>query len=218
MLFRSGPMRVCGVDGCPDGWVVATLTTLHVVGSLDDLVGQYDLVGIDMPIGMSMDGRRQCDTEARKRLKKRACTVFPVPPRPLVHLLDYATANAESKQRFGRGIPRQSFAIWPKIRELDLLARSHPSLFVEVHPECSFAKMTGEIPPTKHREPGKNFRRRAVAEHFGSVPPSPRGAKDDDVLDAYAVLWSALRVAAGCFDPLGDGAVDSAGLLMRIAV
>ena len=46
----------------------------------------------------------------------------------------------------------------------------------------------------------------------------PRANDHFNVLDAYAVLWSALRVAAGCFDPLGDGAVDSAGLLMRIAV
>jgi len=189
-----------------------------VVSNLLDLLPRFDLIGIDMPIGMSIDGRRACDTAARKTLSLRSSTVFPVPPRSLVHLTDYAEANLLSKSQFGRGVPRQSFAIWPKIRELDELARSHPGRFIEIHPECSFTEMSGEVPPTKHGEPGKKFREKVLREHFGSVSTDLDGAKRDDVLDAHAVLWSALRFSNGTHRTLGDGSLDACGLPMRIVV
>lgn len=218
MQERSSTLRVCGVDGCRDGWVVASLSGLQVVKQLDDLLADFDLIGIDMPIGLSPDGPRACDAAARKALPGRASTIFSTPPRSLVGITDYAAANTESKQRFGRGVSRQSFAIWPKIRELDVLVRRDPSRFVEIHPECAFTWMSGSVPPTKHGEPGKYFRREALQRAFGSVSTALRGAKPDDVLDAYAVLWSALRYSDGVHHALGDGAVDECGLPMRIVV
>jgi hypothetical protein len=212
------PSRVCGVDGCRGGWVAASPHGIEVVSSLLDLLPRFDLIGIDMPIGMSVDGRRACDTAARKALSTRSSTVFPVPPRSLVHLTDYAEANRLSKSQFGRGVSRQSFAIWPKIRELDEIARSNPGCLVEIHPECSFTEMSGEVPPTKHGEPGKKFREKVLRDHFGSIPADVRGAKRDDVLDAHAVLWSALRFANNTHRTLGDGSLDACGLPMRIVV
>lgn len=189
-----------------------------MVRTLLELLPRFDLIGIDMPIGMSDDGRRLCDTAARKALSHRSSTVFPVPPRSLVGLTDYVAANLESKERFGRGIPKQAFAIWPKIREVDAVARRFPSRLVEIHPECSFAEMAGEIPPSKHSEAGKKFREKVLGEHFSEVVTTLAGAKPDDVLDAQAVLWSARRFAVGAHRTLGDGAPDACGLPMRIVV
>lgn len=218
MTQRHDTPRVCGVDGCRAGWVVATTSTLQVVRTLDELLDAFDIIGIDMPIGLSEAGTRSCDTEARKALPGRGSTVFPAPPRPLLHLTDYALANSESRRLFGKGVSRQAFAIWPKIRELDEVARRDPGRFLEIHPECSFSKMTGTVPPTKHGEPGKKFRVEALQRAFGDVPRSLRGAKPDDVLDAYAVLWSALRYSRHEHESLGDDPVDSFGLLPRIIV
>lgn len=142
--------------------------------------------------------------------------MFPAPPRPLLHHTDYATANAESRRIFGRGISRQAFAIWPKVRELDEIARRVPGRFVEIHPECSFTEMTGTVPPSKHGEPGKKFRREALERAFGEVATSLRGAKPDDVLDAYAVFWSALRFARGEHRVIGSDPDDACGLPIRI--
>lgn len=189
-----------------------------MVRSLLELLPRFDIIGIDMPIGMSDDGRRLCDTDARKALSHRSSTVFPVPPRSLVGLTDYATANQESKDRFGRGVPRQSFAIWPKIREVDVIARQFPTRLIEIHPECSFAAMAGELPPSKHSDVGKKFREKVLRDHFGMVVTTLAGAKPDDVLDAQAVFWSARRFAVGDHRTLGDGALDACGLPMRIVV
>ncbi len=208
--------RVCGVDGCPGGWVVADAAGCRVVPDLSAIADRYDLIGIDMPIGLSGDGVRLCDREARKALFHRASTVFSPPPRPLLHLADYTVANAESRRQFGRGISKQSFMIWPKIRELDVLARAYPDRFVEVHPECSFARMAGEPLPTKHSDAGKNSRKKILEKVVGTVPAAPRGARIDDVLDAHAVLWSALRFLRNEHATYGDGALDAVGLPMRI--
>jgi len=211
-------VRVCGVDGCRGGWVVASANGEFVTQDLAHLIPMFDVIGIDMPIGMSADGRRACDTEARKALPSRGSTVFPVPPRSLIDINDYARANQESKERFGRGVPRQAFAIWPRIRLLDVLAQRYPSRFVEVHPECSFARMAGRVLPTKHGEAGKNIRKKILEKHLGRACAALEGAKTDDVLDAQAVLWSALRFVRGVHETLGDGSVDECGLPMRIVV
>lgn len=208
--------RICGIDGCRSGWVVASADGVRVVPALAEVMAEFDIVGIDMPIGLSDDGHRECDAMARKLLKKRACTVFPAPPRDLVHLDDYPTANRESRARFGRGVPRQAHALWPKIRELDVVVRANPGRFVEIHPECSFLEMTGELPPSKQSEPGKNFREIALRSTLGHLPERPGGAKWDDVLDAYAVLWSARRYASGRHRSLGDGSLDRCGIAMVI--
>ena len=50
---------------------------------------------------------------------------------------------------------------------------------------------------------------------FGPVAPL-RGARFDDVLDAYAVLWTTERFARGEHVSFGDGARDERGILMRI--
>lgn len=198
--------------------MVASPQGVEVVRTLLELLPRFDIIGIDMPIGMSGDGRRLCDTEARKALSHRSSTVFPVPPRSLVHHTDYATANQESKDRFGRGIPKQAFAIWPKIREVDTVACLFPLRLVEIHPECSFAAMAGELLPSKRSDAGKKFREKVLREHFAEVATTLPGAKPDDVLDAQAVLWSAQRFAAGTHRTLGDGATDACGLPMRIIV
>lgn len=209
-------LRVCGIDGCRSGWVVASTEGVTVVRSLPEVLGEFDLIGIDMPLGLSESGFRDCDAEARKLLKKRACTVFPAPPRSLVHVDDYHAANLESRRRFGRGVPRQAHALWPKIREVDAVARAHPGRLVEIHPECSFVELTGVVPPSKHSEPGKIFRETALREAFGRLPERPSGAKWDDVLDAQVVLWSARRYAIGAHRSLGDGSLDGCGIAMRI--
>ena len=58
--------RVAGVDGCRTGWVVASLDGCRVVERLDDSAGDFDVIGVDMPIGLPVTGPRRCDVDARK--------------------------------------------------------------------------------------------------------------------------------------------------------
>jgi predicted RNase H-like nuclease len=216
-------MTVVGVDGCRGGWVVARRDGVAVAARLAALVADANIVtiGVDMPIGLPTTWSRSADREARQLLGwPRSSSVFPTPPRVLLDETTYAAANARSWAELGQGLPRQTFHLFERIRELDELAGRQPDAtgrLVEIHPECSFRVMAGEPLPSKHTVDGLRLRRDLLLPEFGAVVDQrPRGAVVDDVLDAYAVLWSAERFARGDHVTLGDGSVDALGLPMRI--
>lgn len=86
----------------------------------------------------------------------------------------------------------------------------------EVHPEVSLALLAGA--PMAHRKTTPEGRAERMAALGLSAVPRVSGAAADDVLDAYAVRWTALRVARADERRLGDGAVDTRGLRMEIVV
>ena len=98
-------MAVLGVDGWRGGWVGALLEGRAVsLLALPDVaavlaVPDVELIGIDMPIGLSEDGVRACDVLAAKRLHGLggAGSVFPTPVRAVLATDDYAEARALSR-------------------------------------------------------------------------------------------------------------------------
>ena len=219
---RESGLDCAGVDGCSAGWVVATRAGIHVETSIGRVIDMYSVVGIDMPIGLPTDETRYSDGEARKYLGTRHSTVFPTPARICLSASNHADACAHSRAACGKAMSVQAWNLVGKIREVDMhVSPALEDRVCEVHPECSFAAMNGHQPLTsKHRAEGLMQRNALITQHFGTVPPTPRGARPDDVLDAYAVLWSVERFAAGRHFtfPSGGGQRDERGLLMRIVV
>ena len=74
----------------------------------------------------------------------------------------------------------------------------------------------GESLPSKKTTHGQVLRRQLLAEHFDVPAAAPRGAAPDDMLDAYAVLWSVRRFQRGVHTLFGDGQRDARGVEMRI--
>jgi predicted RNase H-like nuclease len=206
---------VAGVDGCPAGWIVATEQDLRVLPELHR--GMACVVGVDMPIGLPAMSSRACDLEARAFLGPRRSSVFPTPARACLGTRDYAAALVASRHAVGVGLSKQSYFLLPKIRQLDQLVGPGDDGFIEVHPECAFLVMNELEPLAPKKSPAGSSRRaellRAV---FGALPATPRGARLDDVLDAYAVLWSTRRFVDGEHRTFGDGSTDERGLPMRI--
>jgi predicted RNase H-like nuclease len=210
---------IAGVDGCRTGWVVATVDGARVVPSFATIADEFALIGVDMPIGLPDSWGRDADRAARAYIRPRGVCVFPTPPRGLLHHLEYRDANDASKAQFGAGLTRQTFNLLPKIREVDAaIEPESQQRFVEVHPECSFRALTGSVLAPKRTALGREQRRHALEAIFGPVELRLAGARPDDVLDAYAVLWTALRHQRGESEVLGGGDVDGRGLIMRIVV
>jgi predicted RNase H-like nuclease len=228
-------MSVAGVDGCRGGWL-AVLATVHdgrglcvqdVVicgsfGQLLDLTGACSAVSIDIPIGLSDDGRRAADFQARRMIGRRRSSVFPPPARALVGCCDYASANALSRRISGRGFSRQSFNILDKIRDAD--GGITPSLqrrVVESHPEVSFCALNAGacLQHTKRSVAGREERCRLLSgifDDFARLRP-PQGAAWDDLYDACVLAWTAARLAAGCESHLpAQPEFDPRGLRMEI--
>ena len=228
-------MRLAGIDGCKGGWVA-------VVAGADDAPGSAvavfaptvtalfqaegpDFAVIDMPVGfVSGPAPRDVEPALRARLPGKASSVFSTPCRQALAASDYAEACAVNAQHLGRKLSRQSFGIFPKMRELDAaLAVIGQGRLREGHPELSFALMAGQPVRSAKRNPEGRAARMALLSAAGFRPEallaSRKGSlcQPDDVLDAAALLWTARRHARAhhiTIPPTPQR--DSAGLEMSV--
>lgn len=226
---------VVGIDGCPSAWFAILMDTetkgtrFEVVGDLADFYERHrpEVVAIDIPIGLTDSGARECDVQARRMLKPRGSCVFPAPIRSALQAPDRGSAHAISVSVQGKGVPAQAFGIYPKVREVDELLQARAELrdvFFEVHPELSFwAWNEGQVVlHPKKSALGFMHRLGLVQEVFGEKAfDSPRAmftrkrVSDDDILDAYAALWTATRIREGRANQCpGEIVLDSKGLPM----
>lgn len=204
-------MSWVGVDGCKAGWFFIALgDSGHTSGVVPDastlleLHSSAELILIDIPIGLRSEGKmeRLCDLEARKVLgPKRSSSVFPAPSRPALSCTTYEEANSLNRGLTGRGLSKQSWAIAPKILEVDLLLRERPEargVFREVHPEICFWALAGGVSMQHNKKTDAGVEERfevlravfprtdlVVSETGQSLPP---GVGRDDLLDALCCV------------------------------
>jgi predicted RNase H-like nuclease len=220
---------VLGVDGWRGRWVGAQLdgrtVTLLALADVAAVLAVPDVavVGIDMPIGLSEDGVRACDVEARRRLGRAGSSVFATPVRAVLAAGNYAEARALSRAATDppRAPSAQAFQLVTAIRALDE-ALGDPPLehVVEVHPELSFRALDAAVGDRKGSARGTVQRLRAlrtVMDVEEALGDAPAGIPMVDALDACAAAWSAQRIAAGTAESVGDGTRDARGRPMRIS-
>jgi len=231
---------VGGLDGCPGGWVLATVSldaarpdfNVSVLRSLDPvgaglIAGRMVCAAIDIPIGLADRDPRPCDVAARRLLGPRRSSIFPAPVRSVLSAHSYADACALSRRACGKAISKQLYNILDKIRAVDALQspRLQDQLF-EMGPELSFAQLIGHpMPANKRTVEGRAARAAALTSPTGFGEPmreildapAPAGAKRDDVIDALIGAWTARRYVAGLHIRLG-GETDETGLRMEIIV
>lgn len=166
------------------------------------------VIGIDIPIGLPTARTRRADVEARAFVGPRSSTVFNAPHRDVLQAPSYAAARKLSLTTYGIGVSSQAYrGLRSKILEVDALVRTDSRLF-EIHPEVSFRFMAGQpLPHSKKSWNGLMLRRRllrSVGIEVGDELGRAGGVAPDDVLDAAAVAWSALRIATGAAGSFPD--------------
>ena len=210
---RDEPLsvRICGSFG----GILAELA--------DDAVVAVDMP-IGLP-AFTRHGGRGPEALVRPVLGQRQSSVFSIPSRATVYAADedfstierwyeaHRLASAVARQTSDppRGVSIQAFGIFSKIRELDRLMRMRPELrlrVVESHPEVAFWRLNGEqamalpkkikgcVNPAGMEERKALLSANGLERAFLDTPP-PRGAGDDDFLDAAAMLLIAARHARG---------------------
>ena len=207
--------HLIGADGCRGGWITAERIgrefTWSRIERLEVLFERADMpavVAVDAPIGLVERGTRECDLAARRALGPRRSSVFPAPLRPLLETTSYAEASRLRERIEGKRISRQTWGILPKIRELDDLLRANPAARAvtrEVHPELSFLKLNRERPlQANKRKPEGRVERLALLRRWcgdaverALADRRRLACAPDDVLDAFAALWTAERIARG---------------------
>lgn len=233
--YTASMPKLAGIDGCPAGWICIEqdadgVLTSRILSRFDDIrLTSPDIVCIDIPIGLTDCGPRACDQQVRKQLGKRGSSVFPAPIRDALIAPSYLAACEISRSIQGKGVSKQAFMIYEKVRDVDQALCEDEALrqsVFEVHPELSFYAMNQDRPMDlpKRDKDGAAARQQLIAEHFG--PDAYHSIRsrhyrtavaDDDICDAFAALWTAQRIAQGKAICIPDPApVDSQGLPMCI--
>ncbi len=207
-------VNVLGVDGARAGWVGVLWdgATPRAVfdtglGALCDQAATLagaDLatVAVDMPIELTHGEARRCDDEARPLLGPRRSSLFSPPAPAALDFEDYASANAWSKATLGRGISKQAWMLVPKIREVRELAALGQLPLYETFPELAFRAMNGDEPLSHPKRTWTGMASRLQLLRAAGidlpVDVGPAGSvAADDLIDAGALAWSAMRIALG---------------------
>jgi predicted RNase H-like nuclease len=241
----SSDVWLAGVDGCPNGWVVAFVrpsgdeVRVRVIAHFADILAateQPKIIAVDMPIGLpdriGPEGRGP-EKAVRPLLGERQSSVFSVPSRGAIYAEDYREACriAANASEPPRKVSKQLFMIAPKIREIDGVLREDAdavSRVFECHPEVAFWRLNGERALTEPKkvksrpyERGLELRRGLLVN--AGIPAAiahadaPKGAAADDLLDALACATIARRIHAGIARPFPETfGRDAYGLPMAI--
>jgi predicted RNase H-like nuclease len=208
-------MLYVGVDGCRSGWFAACISDagwfFRLYENVDGLwreLQEARSIFIDIPIGLKHEGteERRCDTLARSVLgSRRRSSVFPAPCWAALDAPEYRIASRINREISGRGLSQQSFAIMPKIKEINTFLRDKRSareVFREVHPEVLFWALGGNAMQHRKSKPEGFAERVRVMENVleGSQARAAEvltrfaraAVKRDDVLDSLAAAATAL--------------------------
>ena len=218
-----------GLDGFSKGWVAVFLDgDVQEISFHRDvrqaLSRPCDRAAIDIPIGMTDEGERDCDLLARAKLRPHTSRVFTGARRWLwQEFSDPDEANREAQRRRQKRVSRQLWHLGSKIMEVDAFVRANPSRDIrEVHPELVFLRLNGNQPlPSKKTIHGIALRRALLKksgvrkiDRWLTEDRIGSGAKPDDVLDACAVAIAARQPVGSV--PEGTPHLDAHGLPMRI--
>lgn len=181
------------------------------------------IIAVDVPIGLpehSPAKGRLADSAVRPLLGDRKSSVFRIPSRRAVEA-SVASEPADDRERFlkaceiarqtsedGKAFSKQGFYILDKVVEVDRFLRTHREYIArvfETHPELAFWRMNGKRPldepkKIKNRDypPGLALRRTLLRSAglsdgvVGTTPP--KGAREDDLIDALACLITARHI------------------------
>ncbi len=231
-------MKYVGVDACRKGWFAVSIDPgkgweFEIFTAVRDLWNAWQpisLLLIDIPIGLPDHAKRQCDVEAKKILRKRASSVFPVPCRQAIRADAYRKACRINQKILGVKLSVQTWNISDKIREVDdLLTGNKRALrcMRESHPEVCFWSLAGQRPMVNYKKTDRGFAERLSL--LKQINPSTEKIvcaalkrflrKDlarDDILDATALAVSA-EAGLGALDTIPKNPpTDSMGLPMQI--
>jgi predicted RNase H-like nuclease len=203
-------MRIAGIDGCKRGWVVVhcphddlAAAEVSFTADLNSFMtaAQIDFAVVDIPIGFtSGPSDRDVEPSMRAMLKGKSSSVFNTPCREALDQDSYHGASEVNRKTLGKGMSKQTHAIFPKMREMDRIVRElGQNKIREGHPEVTFAVLNGSPVHTRKKDSAGADARASllVCEGFNIAELASTvrhlDAAKDDILDAAALLWTAKR-------------------------
>lgn len=236
--MQSPKLEYVGIDGCKSGWLYVGIDEtgqfhFGVKSAFSDIVSELEdarLILVDIPIGLPSNSqiKRHCDVAARKAISPRGSSVFPVPARSTLAQTNYESACEENARILGKRLSKQSWAIAPKIQEVDEFIREYGARgkIREMHPEVAFWALNFERPLTqkKKKVAGENERLNILSQHYPLTVDCFESCKNqyprkevarDDILDALVGAVTAMQYPNIASLP-SNPSLDEVGLPMEI--
>lgn len=200
-------MNALGIDACPSGWVAIHTVDGHFEAAFvrrrfEDLltVCAFDVIGVDIPIGLPDTPGRAADHAARRFLGPARSSVFLTYPRDVLSATSYDAAKKHCEQAGWPKPSLQSFGMRKGVFEVAAAIEAGGAPIIEVHPELSFRAMAETVDSNMPRGPKSSWAgwldRRELLERTGMKLPDDLGSMPlIDTLDAAAAAWSAHRFA-----------------------
>lgn len=229
-----------GVDGCKGGWVAAVIEQgelrIEKYGDINELIAKYhkfDNMLIDMVIGLPANQKQynnRPDSTARRLIAPRTSTIFAVPSRQAVYKETEEAQIKANRAVLGKGLAKQTMAIIPKMRELDIFLSEndrYKNVIKESHPEVCFARLNGAVVMTNKSEMHGLMERVQILSQFFpnlSVDSISVRAKElhcnrDDIVDAVCLAVTANLDLQGDTKVIPkDVMVDNHGLKMQMVI
>jgi predicted RNase H-like nuclease len=242
-MINQTRMKGIGVDGCRAGWFGVRIDTSGqwnsaIFTSIDALYTSWSdgrsMILVDAPIGLpDATSCRVCDTEARKYLGPlKSSSVFNPPTRPVLAATDWESAAEANRGACGKGISIQTWAIVPKIKEVDTFLREdlqRQQLVREMHPEVLFQALNDDQPlgAKKKVSQGRMERLDILERHLSGCRDffaetsrqHPKTAlQPDDILDAMVGAVVAAQYAESLRTMPVSPPIDSAGVRCEMVV
>ena len=149
--------------------------------------------------------------------------MFAAPCRAALSATTHAAASQINRDKTGRGLSQQAFGIIPKIKQADdAITPECQHWAFEVHPEVCFWALNQHRPMKYNKKKKDGATERIVIlrpifpeieRHLANRPPRV-GA--DDLLDAAAAAWTALRWHRDEVDCVCSPECDGKGLEVAI--
>jgi predicted RNase H-like nuclease len=233
-IFKS-----VGIDGCDGGWMTAILSgdrlSIERYNSIADVLAankSADKSIIDIPIGLA-DSKEVAlhrpENVARKILKGKTSSVFPVPFRSVARAKTVAEAWNLSKT-LNVGANYMTMGIREAVNEIDIFLQENEewkNVLIESHPEVCFALLNGGKPIVEKKQEEQGIERRLqILEKYGigikTISIHPLFAKyRDDVVDAVCLALIGRLATEGKTTTIpceGEVMADSTGLRMQMII
>jgi 8-oxo-dGTP diphosphatase len=228
-----------GIDGCDGGWMTAILSgdrlSIERHGSITDVLTANktaDKFIIDIPIGLA-DSREEAvhrpEKAARKILKSKSPSIFPVPFRSVARARTTAEAWDISK-KLNAGANYMTMGIRVAVNEIDIFLQENKAwknVLIESHPEVCFALLNGGNPVMEKKTEQQGIEKRLEILYKNgidrmSVSSHPLFPKySDDVVDAVCLALVGRLVNEGKSTTIpneDEVEADSTGLKMQMII
>lgn len=135
-----------GIDGCRQGWIIASIANQQLQLSFSatlldsQALAEKSTIIIDMPVALPStiaEYPRTCDKTAKKGLGRQHASIFYAPVIDWLNL-PYLTINHACTIANAPKLSKQSFNLFPKIKELQTFEQATQHHIIESHPELIF--------------------------------------------------------------------------------